>query len=116
MLALYVACAVGSTATVYALMRAGVLPEAFLVGASGAIFGLVGVMLAFDVAAWIRSRDRLDRSRVASLLALLGLQALVDFAIPNISFAGHASGLVIGFVLGGGIAWRRAPHRQLVVS
>jgi rhomboid protease GluP len=115
---LYGICAVGSTAVVYGLMRAGYIPESVLIGASGAIFGLVGISLALDLTAWMISRDRLDLSRVASLLMLLGLQAMVDFAIPNVSFAGHASGLIIGLCLGGIVAvgQRVLSRRKLATS
>jgi rhomboid protease GluP len=115
---LYGICAIGSTAVVYGLMHAGHIPESVLIGASGAIFGLVGIALALELAAWIISRDQLDRSRVTSLLMLLGLQAVIDFAIPNISFAGHASGLVIGLCLGGltALGQRVLSRRKLATS
>lgn len=101
---LYTVAAVGSSAAVYALMRYGIAEEGVLVGASGAIFGLVGLSLALDIKDWLVSRDRLDRARIGSLLVVLSLQAVIDNMIPNVSFAGHTSGLVIGLLLGGALA------------
>ena len=106
-LAVYLWCAIGSMALVYALMRSGLIETNLLVGASGAIFGLLGVTTAIDVATWLRSRDRLDLNRLSSVAVILALQAAVDFSIPNVSFAAHATGFVLGLVAGSIIALLR---------
>jgi rhomboid protease GluP len=109
-LLVYLWCAVGSMALVYGLMWSGLIETNLLVGASGAIFGLLGVATALDAATWMRSRDRLDLNRLSSIAVILALQAAVDFSIPNVSFAAHATGFAMGLIAGGALAFiRRQP-------
>lgn len=96
----YLWCALASNAAVCALMQFDWAEPGVLIGASGAIFGLFGIEVAASFAAWIRSRDRWDRTRLLSLGLVLGMQAVVDTIIPNFSFLAHASGVVAGLVAG----------------
>ena len=75
-------------------------PFAVSAGASGAIFGLYGGLLAFLV----RHRDRQQYAFLAALrtntLAFLGYNVVFGFIIPGIDMAAHLGGLAGGFVCG----------------
>jgi membrane associated rhomboid family serine protease len=83
-------------------------PNALTVGASGAVFGLMGVLV---VAQRVRGIDPWS----SGLGMWLGLNLLITFAIPGISIGGHlgglAGGLVSGWVLleAGPKAWPKQP-------
>ncbi len=75
------------------------------VGASGAIFGLIGAEAAF----YVRNRrlfGQFGRQRLANLGVLLAINLVFGFTIPNINNIAHLGGLVGGFLLGYFIA----PH------
>ncbi len=63
------------------------------VGASGAIFGLLGAALT------IPRRLGLGWNRLG-VLPWLGFNLLITFAVPNISKGGHIGGLIAGLALG----------------
>jgi rhomboid protease GluP len=69
-------------------------------GASGAIFGVYGGLLAFLV----RHRDRHQYAFLAALrtntLAFIGYNVVFGFIIPGIDMAAHLGGLAGGFVCG----------------
>ncbi len=69
-------------------------------GASGAIFGLMGVVVALG----LRHKDRLPlrRGRVFGmrLLPFIVLDVALGFIIPHINIAAHLGGLAIGFIAG----------------
>jgi len=65
------------------------------IGASGAIFGLFGAL----VAAGLRL-GKYGQQLVRNMLGLVIINVLLGFMIPNISQAGHLGGLVSGFLLG----------------
>ncbi len=64
-------------------------PEGLTVGASGAIFGLMG-------AAVIVMRSRGMNPMESGLGLWIGLNLLITFTIPNISIGGHIGGLLGG--------------------
>lgn len=69
-----------------------------LVGASGAIFGLFGVMLAFLI---FKVYERGERSMVwFCLIVFGGVSLVIGFFTPNVGNIAHVSGLAFGFVLG----------------
>ncbi|HZO93066.1 MAG TPA: rhomboid family intramembrane serine protease [Candidatus Baltobacteraceae bacterium] len=70
-------------------------PGAFTAGASGAIFGLFGAL----VAAGLRLGKR-GRSLITSVVPVIVLNLVFTFAVPGISAAAHLGGLLTGFIAG----------------
>jgi membrane associated rhomboid family serine protease len=72
-------------------------PNQLTVGASGAIFGILGAALVFEV----------QRNFVlgGSALSIIVLNLVLTFAVPNISIGGHLGGLAAGAL--GGLALSR---------
>jgi membrane associated rhomboid family serine protease len=67
-------------------------PDASTVGASGAIFGLMG-------AAVIVMRDRGINPMESGIGLWIGLNLLITFTIPGISIGGHIGGLIGGAIV-----------------
>ena len=61
-------------------------PDSLTVGASGAVFGLMG-------AAAVVARNRGFSLMESGLGIWIGLNLLITFTIPNISIGGHIGGL-----------------------
>jgi rhomboid protease GluP len=72
------------------------------VGASGAIFGLLGGVLGYALR---RGTFSWQNPLIRQLLILLALNLYLGFSIPNISNTAHLGGLAGGFVFG----WLMAP-------
>jgi len=68
-------------------------PDAFTVGASGAIFGLFGAVAVIQRSMGINIWS-------SGLGPILGLNLLITFAVPRISVGGHLGGLVAGAIVG----------------
>ena len=82
-------------------------PDDFLVGASGAIFGLFGL--------WLHSAFRLrdtafGRNLLSSLGFTLALNLALPFLIRGISWQGHLGGLAAGVLMGE--IWSRVKRPQ----
>jgi len=63
-------------------------PFAVTVGASGAIFGIMGALLVLEY--------RATGTFAGPALGLIAINLLLSFVIPNISWGGHVGGLVGG--------------------
>ena len=72
------------------------------VGASGAIFGLLGGVLGYALR---RGSFSWQNPLIRQLLILLALNLYIGFSVPNISNTAHLGGLAGGFVFG----WLVAP-------
>jgi len=71
----------------------GIFTNSLSVGASGAIFALLGFILYFDLQA------RKSGHKTSSLiLPLVVINMIITIIIPRVSFVGHFSGLVIGYL------------------
>jgi len=68
-------------------------PNALTVGASGAVFGLMGGAVAVF-------RSRGINIMQTGLGATIMLNLVFTFAIPGISIGGHVGGLIVGFLAG----------------
>jgi rhomboid protease GluP len=67
------------------------------VGASGAIFGLVGAYIAYN---WHRRDIALHAARVSSALTFVLINAVISFTVPSIDWRAHFGGLAAGVVAG----------------
>ena len=89
------------------------------VGASGAIFGLMGANL------FLYKLNPLVYKRLygTDLLILISINLVLGFITPNIDMAGHIGGLISGFVIASALGlnvekiWvkKRAPYQMLTV-
>jgi rhomboid protease GluP len=70
-------------------------PQNPTVGASGAIFGLFGALLAIG----LRMGPR-GRSLISQTVPILVINLVFTFAVPFISKSGHVGGLASGFIAG----------------
>jgi membrane associated rhomboid family serine protease len=93
MLAVYLVSGFVASAVSFAFGSVG----SIAVGASGAIFGLLGVWLAYNLR---RRQLSLARANVQGALLLIGLNLVIGFSIPGIDNLAHVGGLVAG-ILGG---------------
>jgi rhomboid protease GluP len=89
-----------SSLTVLTVMGLGFTHYAVLVGASGAIFAILGLEAMRQLINWLKSRDILDRQELVLLVVIVVAQFSIDLSVPEISFTAHASGLVAGMIIG----------------
>ncbi|MFF4950725.1 rhomboid family intramembrane serine protease [Streptomyces chattanoogensis] len=99
--ALYMLSGLGGSALTYLVAA----PYASSLGASGAIFGLLGAT------AVLMRRLNYDMKPV---LILLGLNLVFTFAWPNISWQAHIGGLVVGAAVAYGMVHAPRGRRNLV--
>ncbi|HEY8391675.1 MAG TPA: rhomboid family intramembrane serine protease [Capillibacterium sp.] len=69
-------------------------PDTISVGASGAIFGLLGALIYFSIRCPQTARGLFGRS----LWLTLGLNLVLSFVLPGIDYMGHLGGLVAGLL------------------
>jgi membrane associated rhomboid family serine protease len=92
--AIYLLCAAGG-----GVLTILVDPAQFAAGASGAIFGLIGLL-------FVVSRrhhavlGREARTMMAGIGTYLVFLLIFTFAVPGISWTGHLGGLIVGAILG----------------
>jgi rhomboid protease GluP len=90
MLALYFISLLGSGLAVTYMS-----PNTATLGASGAIFGLFGALVAIGIRL---GKD--GRSLIGQTLPIIGINLVLTFTVPNISQAAHIGGLISGFFSG----------------
>jgi len=81
-----------------------------LVGASAGLMGLVGGHMAHQLHMWRQQGSIEARKRLSLLALVVAMQSIFDVVTPAVSFAAHAGGLVLGFVLGTMFERSRAAH------
>jgi membrane associated rhomboid family serine protease len=80
-------------------------PHGQTLGASGAIFGLLGALLVVAVK---------RRTAVQTVLVWLGLNLVFTFTVSGISWEGHVGGLVGGLLLAGALVYAPRARRALL--
>jgi membrane associated rhomboid family serine protease len=92
--AIFLLCAAGGS-----VLTILIDPAQFAAGASGAIFGLVGLL-------FVVSRrhhallGREGRTMMAGIGSYLIFLLIFTFIVPNISWTGHVGGMIVGAILG----------------
>lgn len=69
-------------------------PNSVSVGASGAIFGLLGAMLVFG----LREKNKIGKQYVKNILETLVINVIIGITISNIDNYAHLGGLIIGAI------------------
>ena len=90
-------------------------------GASGAIYGIIGVLIGYYLATQAAHRAgrhatsgwTFNAGAVKSLAIQAGLWLVVGGAIAHIDSAAHAGGALVGLVIGAGVAWSRTVPTQM---
>lgn len=95
----YLGSGVGSMLVTAILARMEETPATLVVGASGAVMGLVGAIAAILLASWRQHKASMARERLNRILLILGVQTLFDWLNPQVCFACHASGAILGFAI-----------------
>jgi membrane associated rhomboid family serine protease len=86
-------------------------PHTPILGASGAIFGILGAMMILE---W-----QITGRLAGNAMTWIVINLVISFAIPNISWGGHVGGLIGGILITLGYAhWRggRAQYGQLGIG
>lgn len=74
------------------------------VGASGAIFGLMGALVV---------AGRRLRYDITQVLVLLGINLAIGFVVPNIDWRAHLGGMVVGALVAAVFVWAPLARRTL---
>jgi len=80
-------------------------PQSQTIGASGAIFGLMGALAVMALKV---------RGQVQSVLTWIGLNLVFTFTFSGISWQGHLGGLVGGAIIGTAMVYAPRNNRALV--
>jgi membrane associated rhomboid family serine protease len=103
LLALYLISGLGGSVAVQYAALAGILsPDTLVIGASGAVFGLFGALLA--------AQRRLGGD-ASSILIVIGLNLVLGFVLPGVAWEAHLGGLVVGLLTGWLLIANRGPRR-----
>lgn len=100
-LALYLVSGIAGSAAVMLLSS----PHGQTLGASGAIFGLMGALAVIALKM---------RGQAQSILTWIGLNLVFTFVVPGISWQGHVGGLIAGAVVAAAMAYAPRERRALV--
>jgi rhomboid protease GluP len=77
-------------------------PGTVSLGASGAIFGIAGIMIGFTIVHYKKMKvEILDYMKGYSIFLLINL--LVGLSIPEVGFTAHLTGLLVGLLGGMGL-------------
>lgn len=99
-LTIYLVSGIGSMITFSLLAYQLGLSNVSLVGASAAIMGLIGAVLAISLQIWLRKRHSLvAKRRLQQVILIIILQFIFDNLIPQVSFHSHLFGFIIGFLI-----------------
>jgi membrane associated rhomboid family serine protease len=105
-LVIYLLCALGGS--VLTLVAA---PDQAAVGASGAIFGLLGLAFAVSRRRHLALSAQ-TRAMIGQAGALLAINLVITFMLPGISWTGHVGGLIVGALLG----WLLPPSNAFTLA
>lgn len=69
--------------------------DAISVGASGAIFGLLGAMIAFG----IKHKDKIGKVYIINIFKVVLINIFIGVTLSNIDNSAHIGGLLFGFII-----------------
>lgn len=72
------------------------LPNTVSIGASGAIFGLLGALLVFV----IKNKDNINKGALSNLVMVIGINLFIGATTPSIDNYAHIGGLGMGILIG----------------
>lgn len=99
-LTIYLVSGIGSMLTFTLLAFRLGLNNVFLVGASAAIMGLIGAILAIFLQIWLKRRHSVSaKRRLQQIILIVIVQFIFDHLIPQVSFHAHLFGFIIGFLI-----------------
>ena len=99
-LTIYLFSGIGSMLTFSLLAFRLGMNNAFLVGASAAIMGLIGAILAISLQIWLKKRYSVTaKRRLQQVILIVIVQFIFDNIIPQVSFHAHLFGFIIGFLI-----------------
>ncbi len=107
--AMYLVAGFFASATSYAFGPCNALG----VGASGAIFGIVGVLIVY---AYNRRTSQFVKQYLRNLAAFVGINMVFGFVVPGIDVWAHGGGLAAGLLLGYGFDRRAAPAQLATLA
>jgi rhomboid protease GluP len=96
----YFVTGIGSMVLVTVLANLNLIREAAVVGASGAIMGLLGMIGSIFLIRWRQNHEAIAVQRLKMVGLIIVFQTIFDMMTPRVSMAGHLSGLGVGFVMG----------------
>ena len=83
------------------------------VGASGAVFGLVGAFIAYN---YLRRHHVMAQARLRAALSMLLINALIGISIPAIDWRAHLGGVVAGVIAGLAVDPSRPPALRRLLT
>lgn len=92
----YLIAGIGSTAGVVMLTRLGLIRPTLLVGASGAVMGIVGALAGF---LFLHRDAPHAKQRLSNVVMIIVIQIAFDLSTPQVSMAAHLCGLITGFLV-----------------
>ena len=92
---IYFLSGIGASIVVYGYDILITRQASFGVGASGAIYGVLGTLLYLT----IYKRDWFSPRDISSIRSLILINVVFTFIVPNISTSAHLGGLASGFIL-----------------
>lgn len=87
---IYLLSAIGSAYVSYILA-----PKTLSIGASGAIFGLVGALLVF----LLKERGRIRKGAIGNIISVIIINLFIGLSLSNIDNYGHVGGLITGMLV-----------------
>lgn len=77
-------------------IASSILTNGLSIGASGAIFGLLGSLLALSLN--LRNYSYDIKEKVNSLITVIAINIIISYLLPNIDIYAHIGGLIGGFI------------------
>ncbi|PRR77144.1 Rhomboid protease GluP [Clostridium liquoris] len=78
------------------------LSDSISIGASGAIFGLLGACLVIA----LKLKDQVGKSFVSNIISVIFVNLLIGFSVANVDNFGHLGGLIGGTIIGA-LIWEK---------